>query len=352
MRIQRQGPTPHLLKDEGGLALLLTVFVIAIAMIIVTEMGFTARFDQRAYRSLSEGVQANYLLKSLVTFSQVLLELPEPKGRDLTWRGEPWSLISSMPSLPVSIPGQPRVYLVDDSGRLSVNAILGGEDSQKDTPQNRAAAFWREAMLKLFDRAGFVAETYKPELRRTVGNRAFDADQQVAVLIDYMDTDSKPFNVPGFTGEGIENASLKQFFANKKLSSIDELRSVPGMTGSRIQRVAPFLNASPTVSVGPRINVNTASAEVLYSIGLPESIIPDIMQPEDGQPLTQEELKNVFTGAAADLLKYVEARTSGSDFTMYGRVQMPSVTRWVTARIKRTGSAGPKNTDVVSYEIY
>jgi len=131
-----------LTKDESGVALVLTVFVISLATILVVEFANTAHFDQRISRHYSESVQGDYILKSGLSFARILLELPKiDESANADWLGEPWHAIASSPGLPISgFVGEPRMAIYDEDGKIDVNGIQGFGGNRNPTGANAAAS--------------------------------------------------------------------------------------------------------------------------------------------------------------------------------------------------------------------
>lgn len=123
--------------------------------------------------------------------------------------------------------------------------------------------------------------------------------EKVAALLDWRDRDSLPS-----TG-GVEAAyylALQPPYRCKDadLDFVEELELVRGFTQEDIHRLQPFV----TVYGDGRVNINTASADVLQTLGLRPELAHTIVaarQGPDGEPFTSDDLvfKNPFeiTGA-------------------------------------------------------
>ncbi|MCC6952862.1 MAG: hypothetical protein IT290_01960, partial [Deltaproteobacteria bacterium] len=94
-------PFPTADRSERGVALLLAVFVITISSVIIFELGSQLRLDQQNSRAFSDGVRADYVLKSGLNLARLLIEIPKLDGAREDWLGEPWALVGSAPSLPI-----------------------------------------------------------------------------------------------------------------------------------------------------------------------------------------------------------------------------------------------------------
>ena len=349
-------------NNESGLALLMTVFVIALATILVMDMVTAARFEQRAQRSFVESLQADYVLKSSINLGRALIEMPKLDGVSEDWLGEPWALIGSAPALPISgFAGEPRMTIIDENSKIDINAIASALGSQnpfesltQNQPENPQVIsnedFWKNALRELFSRAGFQNESYEENSYRTPGNIGYAASQQVAVIHDWIDKDTNSYRSTLFDGEGIESSLGKEWFYNRQLRNIAELVLVPGMTQERFVRVAPFIRVSGASAVPSRgINVNTAPLEVLLSLGVPEEQAVELIQERANLPINQGILQTLTAGDA-QLQRFSTVRSSG--FTVIARVVMPNTTRWMKANVSVQGSVNNRTTRIDSVEVY
>lgn len=355
-------PTCRSSKDEGGFALLLAIFVIALTTIIVLDFGASVRFDQRVSRAFAESTQADYVLKSGLNLAKALIVIPKLPGIAEDWLGDPWSLIASAPALPISgFIGEPRIMIVDEDGKIDINSIVsstpaGGIPVPTGNPSTRgvgapvtAPEFWRNTLNELFIRQGFFRETYEKDSFRTRGDAALDASVQVATLHDWIDSDTGSFRETTFDGEGIESRADKTWFYNRRFYTMSELALVPGMTLERVNRIAPYVRISaPDALQGTSaINVNTAPLEVLLALGFPESIAVEMVLQRLDLPIDTQTLK-ALVGGNEVLQRYT--KVTSNEFSVYIRVVMPNTTRWMRAYLNRP--ARSSRVKVRSVEFY
>lgn len=358
------------IDDERGLALIMTVFVIALATILVFELGATTRFDQRMSRRFSEGLQAEYMLKSALNLGRLLVEAPKLEGIQEDWLGEPWALVAATQSLPISgFLGTPRLMIVDEDGKIDLNAIAPppsagqtpfgslqpesptGPGPSGPTPAEQAELFWKSSLSELFQRAGFQREQYDASEARTLGNIGFAANDQVAVLSDFIDRDGDSYRSALFNGEGIESSADKGVFLNRPLKSLTELLLVPGITMERIARIAPYVRVSQNTfsASSARININTAPLEVLIALGFPENQALEMIQQRANLPITNEILTTLVEG---DTQLKERTKVTSSEFSIYARVVMPSVTRWMRAVVATQGPVINRRSNIRIIEFY
>lgn len=349
---------PH--HNERGIALLLTVFVIALATILVMELVSTSKFDTRTSRGFAEQVQSDYILRSGLNLAKLLLEVPKRPEFPEDWLGEPWALIGSAPTLPISgFVGTPQMAIVDEDGKIDVNAILGaasfggipGADGQtQGGSQLSAADYWKTGLRELFTRAGFTRQSYPAEEFRTPGNQSFDPAEQVAVIHDFIDADSVAHNSPSFSGVGIESSSNAALFYNRPLKTMSELLLVPGITADRWARIGPLVRVGlPSLASSRRINVNTAPLEVLIALGFPENQAAEIYQQRQNLPITNQILTTLVQGDP-QLSKYT--KVTSSEFSVFVRVQMPTMTRWLRAKMSVQGTGTRRRAQLSSIEYF
>lgn len=355
-------------KDESGLALLMTVFVLALASILVMDFSYRMRFDTRTSRAYCESIQAEYILKSTLNFARLLLELPKLDGINEDWLGEPWALIGSAPTLPISdFQGNTRLIIVDEEGKIDINSIAdpptpnpnphGGslveatnpQAQEKANPLQESSLFWKNSVREIFIAAGFISESYDPEQYRTLGNLAYEAGQQVAIIHDWIDPDDTSYSNISFDGEGIESSSNSDMFFDRPLKSLTELQLVPGMTAERVRRIAPFIRVSDQPSaIIRRINVNTAPYEVLIAVGFSESQAAELAQQRLNLPITKDILYPLVLG---DPLLAKHTKVTSSEFSVISRVAMPNVTKWLHAIVSVHGTQ-QRGTRVKSVKYY
>ncbi len=357
-------------ENEQGFALILTLFVIALATILVLDFSAETLAYQKLSRAHTERLQADYMLKSTMNVARLLLELPKLQelGDDGSvrtisedWLGEPWALVAAAPVL-LGFPGNPRLTIVDESGKIDLNAIASANNRANIPPTNQNQAnpntgtglladniFWMDAMSKLFSQAGFVRERYEEDTNRTLGDAGYSADDQVAVIHDWIDADRNSHSAAGFPGEGIESSNDKTWFYNRPLRSITELAAVPGMTLERLSRVAPFLRINRRTGSGnSRININTAPRSVLLALGFEETQVLEIVEQRSRGPISAAQLQTLVAG---NPFLSRNTTTRSSQFTAYARVEYANVTRWAKALIEVQGGAQRRRTTIRSIEI-
>src|SRR5215510_13764034 len=107
------------MTEESGVALVLTVIIVALVAIIVLELYYLMRVDVHASSNFRDGIKAYYLAKSGVTvvrelFSRDIQELEELKNL---------LLAGGSHTLPIG-DGSATVRVIDETGKINVNALV------------------------------------------------------------------------------------------------------------------------------------------------------------------------------------------------------------------------------------
>lgn len=329
--------------NEQGFALLMTVFVVALCTILVLDFSDDTLRYQRQARLYQERIQADYIVKSLFVLGEVVLQLPKENGRAEDSLLDFWHLIGSEQNIPIyNFEGEARLGIVDETSKININSI--------SNPRNSRDTSWMDSLTILFEQLGFADETYEEEQQRTLGNRGFDALNQVAVINDWLDSNSNSFSVSGY-GQGIESSAPREWFYNRNFQSFSELALVPGMTLERLAKAAPYLNVRAGNGTDTKININTATQPVLIALGFSEAEASAIIQNRAAEPLTRAEKDN----QVAILTQRQEQASSidviSNEFSIFVRVKMANVTRWGKATFRVSGRPPSRRFTRTSLEI-
>ncbi|MBN8549576.1 MAG: general secretion pathway protein GspK [Deltaproteobacteria bacterium] len=238
------------------MALILVVFVVALASILVLNLAYSTFMGSRVSVMVEHSMQAEYLLKSAVNFARVLIKedtSPEDAYQDL------WGKFSGGSPIPLDLLGikQPNMQIEleirPEESKVPLRAmvpIAGGEPDLK----------WRGVMTRLFRNLGFDDDQEEDQTGLFPG-RHFSSEELVANLIDYMDQDKESYN-PGDFASGIESDLPPDTFPNSRINRVGEIKVIPGFTPARIRKLEPLV----TVFGNSRINVNLAPAVVIKSL--------------------------------------------------------------------------------------
>ena len=223
-------------RGDEGIALLVVLLTITLLTIVVVEFTESAQVETHFALSERNGLQAYYLARSGVNVGEALLaqDWKLSKGHDSD--DDIWA--RPLPPLPV---GEGTVALrVRDEGRhLNLNQMLSG---------------------------GFV-----PPDRRRPFERLFAVlgiDQRVlAAIVDWLDADGDPTaDPPGAEQPYYLGMTPPVVVRNGPMLTMRELLQIRGMTPTLFARLEEFVTVLPVGRDPFRVNVNTASAEVLYAL--------------------------------------------------------------------------------------
>ena len=115
--------------------------------------------------------------------------------------------------------------------------------------------------------------------------RLLDLDESLAdALVDWIDADIDVRFPDGAEDEAYLLLPTPYRVANRPLADISELRLIKGYTAEVVDKLRPFITALPEPT---RLNVNTASAEVL-------STIADDLSKADGESLVEARGEEAF----------------------------------------------------------
>lgn len=280
IHIQKKGRCPCFPPDnDRGIALVITLLVLALLMVVVLEFGSTMRVEARSAANFRDDIKAYYLAKSGVTFAIALLEedakTEEPKNVDSL--NELWA--QKIPPLPVE-DGLVFVEITDEHSKININKLATGLNVPGATGDKM-----RDLMVRLLEQF---------ELKGDIAN----------AITDWIDKDEEERS-PGGAERGYYEGSAESYEAkNKPLDSLEELRLIKGLEDDIFGKLKNFLTV---VQSDGLININTASKEVLMSLSdeMDEDIVNTIIAERIENPLQK----------VLDLSRYTD--TSG---TLYGEI--------------------------------
>ena len=235
-------------KNESGFALILTLVVTALMVAIVVEMIHQVYVDTSLSRGFRDGQQASILAESGVTGGCKLLQTTI-YGRDYTTLNDLWAT---------------PLKLEDEIGTLVITII-----------DESAKIYVNEPVL-----SNGVDGPFLPALTR-LGTRLKLPEDLWAAVADWVDDENPPTNRSG-GAETPYYRTLKPAYSarNGKMATLTELTLVKGVTPEILGRLRPYLTIFPDQVNSPRININTASKEVLSSLdaGIDDSLAERIIE--------------------------------------------------------------------------
>jgi type II secretory pathway component PulK len=352
----RPPSTSH--KSEQGVALLLVIFMIVLASALLASLAESTYVTMRLNSAAERRVRAEYVLKSAVNFAQVLIK------NDVTPYDDPvqdaWMAFSNEQEIPGQLLGlnEPNVRITllisSEAGQLPMGKLL----SATGTPNQQ----YIEIFARLFKTLGLDQPS-----KNTIGNsssgaqpqRVFTAEELVANIVDYLDTDTQNFQMPSLPAafKGMEE-SLPPDAALRNQGSFDslvsELGAVPGFTPDKVQKLLPFVANTNLSSV----NVNAAPVEVIMALSplMTQQIAEQIVafrNPQNGGPFTTDMRNQLTALAGPNVINPIASILSpqGSYFEVIAKVDYGTSTFMASAELQK-GQGGGRLPTRRSFQMY
>jgi general secretion pathway protein K len=265
------------------MALLLVLLIVALMTSLLMDLAFSTMVDMRLTETFRDSTKAYYLAKGGINAGRMILQEDRNTYDSLD---ETWS--KGVINYPVG-EGSVTIRIEDQDGKLDINGLVNGNSPQA-------------IMTDRFYRLLVVME---------LDSRA-DPAELTAALIDWIDTGDDPYaeihtdgqSLPVSGAEDLYYRSLAHPYRSKNgpLETLQELSLIKGFTPEIVKQISPHLAVNGTVSV----NINTASAEVLMSLGLQISrdTAQDIIDYRQMKPIKSvSQLEEVFAPEVYVVLK-------------------------------------------------
>lgn len=220
------------LKNESGFALILTLVVTALMVAVVVEMIHQVYVDTSLSRGFRDGQQASILAESGATGGAKILQL--------SLSNQAYTSLSDQWATPFKVDdevGSLVITIVEESGKIYVN----------------------EPMTQIGTDGLFL-----PALKRLSQLLKLQEDPWAATA-DWIDIGDSPLS------GGAESSyyrTLKPPYSarNGRLMTLTELSLIKGFTPEMLDKLRPYLTIYADQVDFPRVNINTASKEVLAAL--------------------------------------------------------------------------------------
>lgn len=311
------------------MVLLLVLAVVALLSALLSEFAFSTLVDLRLTETFRDRTRAYYLAKGGVTVGQMLLKMDTNPGYDAYAPEELWSL--GVSSYPVG-EGYISVAIEDLGGKLNINSLV-------DATGYNVSGVSKERFYRLFTNLG---ET--------------DPEGLTVALIDWIDQDPGPYVDQNSGATGAEADYYQRLtppvrIADRPLRSLDELALVRGFTPELIRRIEPHVtvHGSTVTSDNTKVNINTASAEVLMAFsanpGISRQEAEQIIEHRRSQPFkTPVELTDFFASIG------LQGLLGTSDLTLTGGFYRIRSTAEVNDGVRRIEAYVDKSTGKLLYQ--
>ena len=300
----------HVAHNERGIALVITLLVVALLTITVIEFTYSVQVDQHMARNALSGLQASLLARSGINLGEAFLLhdsdftvdaftedwCPDPAGDGHACHIDE---TSGQVMLPQNM--RLKVQIVDEGGKLNLNMVRFTSQRQwNDWRTNRNGDPKTQGSLHpLLD--------WQSALEQLLSSRGLPPEIAEQVL-DYWDAVFQARFAPGDTGSAtspgrtpppvaigtpdpITTAQLQQL----EFASLDDAAVIPGMTQSAINKLRPVLTALPS-SLQPKVNANTAPVTVLNAIVGDDEVAGNIVSQRSETPLKPGDLGSLTAG--------------------------------------------------------
>ncbi len=227
---------PALRSQQGGIAVLFAVLIVAMATILATQLAWDSNLDARRSTSLAWREQAVQVAYGAETWTADILRV-DAAETETDHLGETWAL--ELPPLPVEgagIVGDVAGGLTDLQGLFNVNNLI--DDAGRADPD--------------------VVEQFQRLLT------ALEIDPKYAgIAADWLDRNQDPAFPNGAEDPVYTGLQPPYRAANQALSDASEFAALAEMEPGVFERLRPHIVALPA---NTQINVNTANAYILQSI--------------------------------------------------------------------------------------
>jgi len=287
--------------NERGIALIVTLLIVALLTITVIEFTDSVEVDQHMARNALNGLQASLLARAGINLGEAFLlhdDHPEFDAYVEDWGNT--DELNSQLVLPDNM--RLRVQIIDEGGKLNINltrptTVAEWKRMLNATAQNPAptlAQVARDALRQLL-----LAQGADPQAGDAQAGDAQAEDE----LEDYWNrlftsvygdpNSPQPTAPPGTPTPVLGTPNLLDF------PSLDDASIVPLLTPSVIRRLRPYVTALPG---GVRVNANTAPRAVLQAILGDGGVVDDI--------ISQRQANGLKAGDLASLVSHLNTGTT------------------------------------------
>ncbi|MFQ5455528.1 MAG: type II secretion system minor pseudopilin GspK [Nitrospirota bacterium] len=218
------------LRQEDGVALLITLLIAVLLVVLIVEFDFNTRIELKTAGNFRDEQKAYYIARSGISAAIALLKEDREQHDYL---GEFWSL--PLPPYPLG-DGYVTVNIIDENRKINVNHLV--KPNRKDINPVVEGQIIR--LFQLLD--------------------IEEGEEIVDAIIDWIDRDSEPGDY-GAEDDYYNSLETPYDSKNNELSTISELRLIKGITDKIFNEISPYL----TVYGNGMVNINTSDSIILQS---------------------------------------------------------------------------------------
>lgn len=299
------------MRGNKGFALILTLIVTALLVAALVEMIHQVYVDVSMSRGYRDGQQASLLAESGITGGVKLLQL-SLQGKEYTSLSDAWAT-------PVKLDdetGALEVSVFEESGKINLNSLV--------QPNGEFEPFTLAALTRLGTRLQVPGDSWN-------------------CLADWLDNDDQTRS-NGAEAPFYRSQKTPYDPRNGKLATFIELSLIKGFTSESIARLKPFvtIHADQAGAPLPRVNINTASKEVLAALddGIDERMAERILEERRLKPFrVAGELSRIPGGETISVRLGGKVSVKGSLFKIISIARVKESARTVEAVIRLSGGA-------------
>ncbi|VUD53570.1 Putative type II secretion system protein K [Thalassocella blandensis] len=300
--------TPPLVEKQKGVALIMAMLIVVLVTAVAIEIRW--RFELSISRSANRwaGVQAKAYLEGAEQLAMTILrqDLEDEETSKTDHLNEPWAMDAQ--PFPTDH-GWVQGRLEDAQGRFNLN-LMRPPDNQCSNGSNRENGICQNTSFGTCDKYSEAQLTFVrllqtvniagPEDEEPVYLQTAMAEEIVEAIIDWLDNDSEISGYGGAESNYYEGLTPPTTIANLQMISVSELQQIKGVTAEIYRGLLPYVVALPTDNrqanggeqgITNKINLNTAKAPLLRSIGVTEGC--------DMLPLPEETGQEIASAIAA-----------------------------------------------------
>ena len=306
-RPRQRGIGVAYLANERGMALVITLFVIALVTVLVLEYHFEANVEFELAANYADDVQAYHLAMSGVSFARALLLRDDAASDGMQ------DLWYSMSLVPACFPPQQLLLMAGEDG--GGGTLFPDRTTDDGQLQDETSDGQRCVSLRIVDeQSRLPINALMPQGENADPNpiwrsifAAFLANYQIDedvldALVDWIDADDQPRGIGG--AERIHYAGLEHPYEppNRPMRSVGELRQIRGfdyetlaklfskssqlpLTPEAIADIDLGSNSNLTVygDRDAKVNLNTADTDVLLALfdGLQAGVATELVEEID-----------------------------------------------------------------------
>jgi general secretion pathway protein K len=239
-----------ILKDDKGIALILTITLIGLIVVMVMQFSKTIRTSLYETTNFSDGIRLKSIAKSGFNCALSVLYEDEVNVDSLH---DDWASLNQYSSISTSLfdnDGAFQVEVADLAGRIQINRLIYTSGEHK----------------------GEYNQTQMEQLQRLLGNAPFNIESDkikdiLDPIKDWIDEDSDQ-ELHGAEDSYYRSLDHPYSCRNGQLESVDELLLIKGITPELLYGTGetPGLANYLTVVGDGKININTADPVVLLTL--------------------------------------------------------------------------------------